>query len=140
MIDSEKSRYLLLHELNILKEEIAKKEADIPFYKSIVENGDTIIVLIEDMKIVYANRAVERIIGYKKEELHMSEFLNFIHTDDREIALNKYKRLTSNLFTSKFEFRVNTKKGSIKWFIADSKIIRKNNKKLLKAILFDVSE
>ena len=56
------------------------------------------------------------IMGYSKEELTSRPFIEFIHSEDREMVFERYaKRLKGEKIPTGYSFRVITRDGITKW-------------------------
>lgn len=55
-------------------------------YRTLVENARDIIVIVQDDRYVYANPALETILGYHVEEVLESGWLELVHEDERRRA------------------------------------------------------
>ncbi len=62
-------------------------------YRTVVETTPDGIVLVQDGRIVFANRQVGEILGVPVEELQGREFARFIAPDDRDDLLVKHARM-----------------------------------------------
>jgi len=86
-------------------------------YRHVVENVIVGLLVVQDLKIVFANTAISKYIGYTKEELinSLSPFV-FIHPDDVEMVFERYmKRLNNEPVEDVYPFRVVAKDGRILW-------------------------
>lgn len=86
-------------------------------YRHVVENVKVGILVVQDVKLVFANSKISDVLGYTKEELtsHSNPF-EFIHQDDREMAFERYiKRIEGEEVPETYEFRVVDKDRNIKW-------------------------
>jgi len=54
-------------------------------------------------------------LGYSEHELTRTQFLEFLHPDDREAAATEFERLTTETLATDFEMRWHCKDGSYKW-------------------------
>jgi PAS domain S-box-containing protein len=61
-------------------------------YRTLVENAAEAIFILQDEKIMFANRRAIALSGRTAEELTRTPFADLIHPDDREIALERYGR------------------------------------------------
>jgi len=64
-------------------------------YRTVVENTSDGIVLVQDGRIVFANRRVGEILGVPAEALQGRDFIGFIAPGDRTELLDKHTRLLS---------------------------------------------
>ena len=63
-------------------------------FRALIENSlDGIAILNADLRIIYESPSAERIVGYRLEELIGKNTLDFIHPDDRESVIRRFKRL-----------------------------------------------
>ena len=84
------------------------------WFRSLVENGSEVITILEaDGSIRYLSPAVERVLGYRPEELTGTSVFDLIYPDDMEQALGILAEvLESSGIHSTLEFRVPHKDGS----------------------------
>lgn len=97
-----------------LLEEIKKSEEK---YRTVVENAGEIILIAQDEMIKYANKRAEEVSGYSIEEILSKPFIEFIHPDDREMALEYYRKVVNREIKKKsnYPLRIIDKQGNIKW-------------------------
>jgi len=81
----------------LLKNEIEQKNED---YKILVENAaDVIYTLSQEGIVLSINKVVTKITGWNKEEIIGKKFLDFIHPDSIDYAIEKFNEfLKGNLF------------------------------------------
>ncbi len=85
-------------------------------YRLLVENAAEAILVAQDGMLKFVNHIASEIIGYSKEELLSSPFLDFIHPDDRNMVGERYlRRLAGDASQPRYEFRLVARDGSIKW-------------------------
>lgn len=79
-------------------------------------SGDLLVIAGDDGYFKMVNPAVEQLLGYSSAELCRRPMSDFIHPDDREITINRRKRLfeTGKLVTG-FENRYLTAAGETVW-------------------------
>ena len=78
--------------LRLKNEALIKSEQK---YRQLVENSLQGIVILKDMKIVYANPAFAHITGYTVEEilaLSLKEVGNLVHPDDWELVWINFRK------------------------------------------------
>jgi PAS domain S-box-containing protein len=97
------------------------------------------IINIKKNKIVFCSNSVEKIIGYKPEELNVELMLSNVHPDDQDIVFKAIKvaygfgqsgNFGSNHNLLQFSYRLKHKNGSYRHFIFSGEIINtdKTNK------------
>jgi nitrogen fixation negative regulator NifL len=89
-----------------------------PYFRSLIENASDIITILEPNGIIrYESPSIERILGYKPEELVGSNAFEFVHPDDvarvQQIFRNVLKQADR---TDSDVFRVCHKDGSWRMF------------------------
>ncbi len=61
-------------------------------YKQLFESMASIVVLIQNERVVYVNKQFEAVTGYTSEDVLNKHFIEFVHPDMRDIVLNNYRR------------------------------------------------
>ncbi|MDP2855497.1 MAG: PAS domain-containing protein, partial [Smithellaceae bacterium] len=76
----------------------------------------TAVMLYQDDRYIYVNRAAEIISGYSTEEMIGMNFWDFVHPDYKSL-IKKYgrKRQQGEATTNRHEFKIITKEGVEKW-------------------------
>lgn len=87
---------------------------------------------------IQVNPAFSRLLGYSREELLQTSFLEFIHPDDVDSTLGELRRLRSGIDTLNFENRYRCKDGSWRWLAWSTP--GSNGDGLLYAVAKDVTE
>ena len=85
-------------------------------YRSIVENSrESITILNDQSRIVYANPATSEIFGWSNEELLNSDFQKYIHKSSLSLVEDIYrKRLRGEEVPRKYAFKILRKDGEIR--------------------------
>jgi PAS domain S-box-containing protein len=85
-------------------------------YRQVVENVSEGILVTSAGKIVYANPKALALTGFDDVTAKSRPFLEFIHPEDRERVLaNHQKRLRGEPAEDKYQFRVITTAGEVRW-------------------------
>lgn len=115
-------------------------------YKFLIERSLQGVLLVEGYppKIIFANKAMAKIFGYKIGEflrLTLDDLKKLVDPEDREIFFNRYReRLAGKKIASRYEFRIIRKDGTTGWIEMFASRIEHKNKTLVQATFIDVSE
>ncbi len=110
-------------------------------YRSVVELCNEAIFITQDVKIQYFNPFTKKMTGYSEEELRSTEFLNFVHPDDREIVKKEYQsRITGEKPASQYSIRILTKNNEVKTVIINSATVEWEGAPAVLTLITDVSE
>jgi len=110
-------------------------------YKLLVENASEAILVLQDGLIKYSNPKTFDLLGYDPAELHYAKFINFIHEDDRELALiNHMKKLKGEHDPTVYTYGIITKRGLIRYFSVNAVLINWGGERAVLAFLSDVTE
>ncbi len=84
-------------------------------YRSVVENANDAIIIIQDGIIVFHNQKAEILTGLSPEE-GVYPFIDFVHPEDRDSVFAQYRnKIKGNKITTPFAFRIMDKKGNVLW-------------------------
>lgn len=85
-------------------------------YRSVVENANEAISVVQNGVIKFANAKVTEITGYTVEELNAMPAEVVIHPDDRERVVKYHsQRMQGEQAAVSYEFRIIDKWGKIRW-------------------------
>lgn len=131
-IDSENRR-------KAAEEALLKSEAK---YRILVENlKEAIFTIDENAVLTYVSPSVERIIGYKPEEMIGRLYFDFIHPDDLAEHRNNFEKIRQNGSVEPIEARLVGKDQSVVWVRSNAKAhIEGNRFKSASGTLIDISE
>ena len=125
-----KTKAQLLSEMEELRNQVAELEAFVTKnnqteeelrqteekYRLVVENANEGIIVTQDGKLRYTNPIISHFTGHTVDELTSRPFVDFIHTDDREMVRGHYlSRLKGEKAPGTYVFRVINRDGGIKW-------------------------
>lgn len=92
-------------------------QLDQTIYKKLFEVSlDPIGIAGLDGYFYDVNSSFYRILGYSRDEILSTPFINFIHPDDRPSTLNELKKIKSAKVSISFENRYMCQDKSYKWF------------------------
>jgi diguanylate cyclase (GGDEF)-like protein/PAS domain S-box-containing protein len=91
-------------------------------YRLVVENAAEIILIAQDGFLKYVNPMAVKILGYPKETLTSTPFVELLHPDDLQKVFEAHARIMRGEETPPVhEFRVLTADGTVRW--ADSRAV-----------------
>ncbi|MFA5321461.1 MAG: PAS domain S-box protein [Smithella sp.] len=110
-------------------------------YRLVVENAHETILIVQNRKIVFANRAAVENIGYSIETLLSRDFTRFIHPDDINMVDNYHiRRLDGERIPSVYTFRIICNDGTVKWVELNAALIQWEKKTATLNFLKDITE
>ena len=109
-------------------------------HRAIFENANDMIVIAQDGKIAFANPALEKILAYSHDEIVTKPFTNFIHPDDQEMVIERYKkRMAGEDVETGYQFRVLTAFGEERWVMINSSALDWDGKPSTLNFLTDIT-
>jgi PAS domain S-box-containing protein len=122
------------------KVEVALLESE-KQYQSLQEHASEAILIIQDGIIRFSNPRASRLLGYSKTALSSRKFADFVHEDDRKIAIERYLAAVNNKKSPDYyTYRVITKKGDTKWAETTSTEVTSEGKAAALVFITDVTE
>ena len=114
-------------------------------FRTIAEQSLLGIVIIQDGKIMYANKALSAINGYSVEEMRewgMHEFQKTFHAEDLSYLMDRVRSREENRGPEIVQIpaRIVTKKGRLKWLEVYSKNLVYRGKPAIFATMVDISD
>ena len=110
-------------------------------YRTLIENALETIMVVQDGKIVFKSPSPRMLSGYDNDELLSTPFINFIHPEDRALIVENYRRrISGEVFETRYSFRVIAKSGETRWLEINSSMITWQNKPGLIIFLKDVTD
>ena len=123
--------------------ELAVRESE-EKYRSLVENSLQGVLVLQDFRIVYANKKCEEITGYTVEELLSlppEKVVNVIHPDDQALVWGRFReRLEGKEVPPYYEYRGMRKDGSVRWIEMFASRIEYEGRPAVQAALVDVTQ
>jgi len=87
-------------------------------YRTLIDNIQDGVFLINEGKIIFANEAFASIIGYTIEEVIGEDFKKFVAPEDMELVVNNYeKRMKGDSAPNEYEFRAIHKDGITRIYV-----------------------
>ena len=132
-------------DLETENEERKKAEASLKIsqekYRTVVENANEAIVILQEDKIVYFNPKTCLMTGYSEEELLTKPFLDMMHPDDQKTVLERYIRgqAGGTIYDLHF-FRIIGKHNNIVWGEIKTVIVSWEEKVATLCFINDITE
>ncbi|MGA2525370.1 MAG: PAS domain S-box protein [Smithellaceae bacterium] len=154
MKDPSKTKQKLIEELSVLKQrmqeleysESERQQAEKALrvseekYRQVVENAKEAIIIAQDMKLVFANRAAVDMIRYSEEILTPKSFTDFIHPDDRNMVVDHHiRRLKGEEVPVAYSFRILNEDGTVKWVEFNTAVIQWKGRPATLSFLNDIT-
>ncbi len=110
-------------------------------YRSLAENINDIIFLINtDRKFTFVSSAVERIVGYRPEEVLDKPFTDFVCKEDLPVLMKHYEQVMAGE-TKGSEYRIIKKNGNPIWVSCRSSPIYRQKKVVgLQGVMRDITD
>ena len=101
-------------------------------FRTLSEQAQQGIVIIQDNRVKYANKGMEKMGGRKVDEIMewtSGDYLKLVHPDSRNVIM-KYgaKRLTGDKNPQNYEIKIIAKDGTIRWVAVSAKVINYGGK------------
>ena len=110
-------------------------------FKGLSEVSPAAIVVYRGHRHLYVNPAAVSIFGYSKEELLSMDILVLFHPDDREMMRKRVEsRLADREQSRRYELRVITKTGELRWLDTSSSRITYDGEPASIVIAMDITE
>lgn len=139
--NDEKYVTAFLHDITKQKQALESLQDSEEKYRKLVENINDIVYSINaEGVITFVSNTVEKILGYKQEEIIGRSFTELIYPDDLSLTLENFDKIKMNL-VQKGEYRILTKSGNVRYMTASSKSSIKDSKFCgINGILVDITE
>ncbi|MFZ5981500.1 MAG: PAS domain S-box protein, partial [Candidatus Zixiibacteriota bacterium] len=110
-------------------------------YSTIVEKANDGVILIQDEIILFANKAMGKMLGYKIEEIVGKKYTEMVAPESQELIQRRYRqRLEGKNPPGFYEVRLLCNDGSIKECELSAELINYRGRKASVAMLRDISE
>ena len=133
--EEERERYY--KELQEATHSLQESEAK---FRSLAETAPAVIFIHQGGKFLYANAASISMIGYSREEFLNMDFWSVTHPEDREMIIERGRaRFTGNQVPQRYEFRIITKSGDVRWLDMTIAMIEYEGKPAVLGNAFDIT-
>jgi PAS domain S-box-containing protein len=111
-------------------------------YRLLLEHAGEAIVVIQDGLAKFANPRTMELSGYSSDELSPRPFIELVHPDDREIAINRHLATLKGeeLLPAYYTYRIIVKGGDTKWAETTATQVTWEGKPAVLVFLTDVTE
>jgi PAS domain S-box-containing protein len=113
-------------------------------YHALVDQSTQGLIIFQDWRVVFANEAYTKIIGYTIEEMQAMSFeegQNVVHPDDQATVWGRFNdRLEGKSAPDCYEFRAVRKDGSIIWLEMHASVIDYHGRPAIQAAIIDITE
>ncbi|TSA28029.1 MAG: PAS domain S-box protein [Bacteroidetes bacterium] len=127
-----------------LNEKIRENTEVLELYETITENTLLGIWVLQDEKVIFANKAIANLFGYTLEEIstfNERDLLGLLHPDDRSRLLDlARKRLQGETPPQHALFRIFRKDGETRWMKTFVRRIQHRGKPALHQTYLDITE
>ena len=110
-------------------------------FRTVIENLQTGLYIVQDGLLVYVNPALTRMLGYESEEMLARSPMNLIHEDDRAwVEEHLRRRLTGDSVPNQYVFRCIHKDGRTVHIEVLATLIDYNGRPGVMGSLLDITE
>ena len=111
-------------------------------YRSVIENANIGILVIQDGRRVFYNSRIYHMYGYTKKEYDDIDFMSIVHPDDRSYVVDRIRRrLAGELKDLEIvEVRTIPKSREVMWVEANSSVIQWKGKPAVQVFVADITE
>ncbi len=110
-------------------------------FRSLTETAPAAIFIHQGGRFLYANEASVSMIGYTREEFLAMDFWGVTHPEDREMVIQRGRaRLAGDTTPERYELRIVTKSGDIRWVDMTAGVIEYEGKPGIIGTAFDITD
>jgi two-component system cell cycle sensor histidine kinase/response regulator CckA len=111
-------------------------------YRSVIENANIGILVIQDAQQVFYNSKMYDMLGYTEEEYSNTDFMSLIHPEDRPYAVDRIRQRLMGVAMDPVmaEMRVLAQSEDIKWIETNSAVIQWEGRPAVQAFVIDITE
>ena len=113
-------------------------------YRTLVEQSEQGICILQNGRIVFANKALTKMNGYTLKEVYAmsaDELSRMIHPDDSKLYVDRIKmRLEGKKLRPRHEYRVIRKDGTVIWFQTFSKRILYRGQPAIQSMMANITD
>lgn len=141
--EQDQLRYILsiardLRQMVSLEQELRESEQK---YRSLVEESLVGVTIIDDRRIIYANRRMAEITGYSQAELQDKNYLELILPEDRPLVKEQVrKRLSGQMHSARYSHRQRRKDGQLIHVEVRGTVTKYRGRRVIIGTMQDISE
>jgi diguanylate cyclase (GGDEF)-like protein/PAS domain S-box-containing protein len=110
-------------------------------YRLVVENAKESIIVTQNIKVVFVNRAAIDMVGYSKEIFISKLFTDFIHPDDRNMVVDHHvRRVKGEEVPPVYPFRIIAQDGTVIWCELNATVTQWKGKPATLVFLTNITE
>jgi PAS domain S-box-containing protein len=110
-------------------------------YRQLFHNASEGICIVQDGRLAFLNAMATKILGYSSAELLEMSITEFIHSEDREMVLDRHlRRSKGEDLPSKYPFRIVWKDNSVHWIELNTVLIEWKGKSATLNFFSDTTE
>ncbi|MCP4257786.1 MAG: PAS domain S-box protein [Planctomycetes bacterium] len=113
-------------------------------YRSLVDNSLQGLIIAQDERVVFVNKAFSSTTGYSEEELFAAtpkQLQSLVHPDDRELVWSRHRdRLAGKPVPPCYEFRIVRKDGSTAWVEIHATEVEYRGRPAVQSAYIDITE
>jgi PAS domain S-box-containing protein len=109
-------------------------------YRILVQHAKDAILVVQDEQIRFMNPIASEILGYTCERIADRSFIDFVHPDDRELIMDRYRRrMRGDDLSDRVSFRIINKDGEARDVDLNAVLITWEEKPAILNFLRDVT-
>jgi PAS domain S-box-containing protein/putative nucleotidyltransferase with HDIG domain len=134
-------------ELEILRQRIRELEARESqrkevedLYRNVANSSYTGFYIVQNRKLQFVNPYLQKLTGYREEDLLGRDVLDFLHPEDRKAVKEKIVAILKTGRYFSFEYRIMTREGDVKWIMDSISPITHNGEPAVFGNALDITE
>lgn len=122
------------------RSETALRESE-EHYRSLVENADEAIIVIQDGKIKFVNARAVEAFGYSVQEFMAIPVFELVHPEDRDMVVKRYlEKINGDAAPTRYTYRALHKKGLVAWIEISSILISWKGRPATLNLITDITD
>jgi len=143
VFDNKPAILSIARDITVRKQAEAALKASEEKYRALVQHSLQGIVIFQDLRIVFVNKAFTEITGYSNEELlafSPAQMKALVHHEDQNTVWGRMEdRLRGKPTPQRYEFRSIRKDGAERWFEMFATIIHYRKRPAIQGALIDIT-